>query len=67
MVYIDVLNAAGNIKEGSESMKEYICIPKEEYVRLLKTFTDLESIIKDLRATARKKKATFIDIEEAQP
>ena len=46
-------------------MKEYICILKEEYIRLLKTFVELEAIIKDLRATARKKKATFIDIKEA--
>ena len=47
-------------------MKEYICILKEEYVSLLKVFNDLEIIIKDLRATARKKKATFIDIDEAK-
>jgi len=45
-------------------MKEYICIPKDEYVKLLKTFNDLESIIKTLRSYQGKQKLSLIDIEK---
>ena len=51
-----------NIEGGS--VKEYICIPKEEYVKLLKTFNDLESIIKALRSYQGKQKLSLIDIEK---
>ena len=45
-------------------MKEYICIPKETYDRLLKVFKELEAVIKDLRAvSSARKKITVIDVD----